>query len=144
MRKSCAAATIGVRPISPSATSIASASPVDFPRVFKALGIGFLVAEMQRVGQRFRHLDLDKNTTIKKRFEPVAGQQLHVVITVGADVLTVVQLAVKQHGAALRALAPEVLWHLAAGKQRVDFGPDVVRNPVHRLVCPCRSVWQMT
>ena len=39
--KSCAAATIGVRPISPVATSIASASPLDFCAAFIRSGYFF-------------------------------------------------------------------------------------------------------
>lgn len=39
--KSCAAATMGVRPISPSATSIASFSPVDFCAAFMRSGYFF-------------------------------------------------------------------------------------------------------
>ena len=64
--KSCAAATIGVRPISPVATSIASFSPVFFCAAFMRSGIFLLIAEMQRViiggGNRY----LGKDTAVKQ------------------------------------------------------------------------------
>jgi hypothetical protein len=84
--KSCAAATIGVRPISPAATSIASFSPVAFLRGAHAVGIAFLVAELQRVGHRQRHLDLGEDAAVEQRAEAVARRDRHVVAAIGADV----------------------------------------------------------
>ena len=100
------------------------------------LGISLLVAELQRVGQRLGHLDLGEDAAVEQRGEAVARRDRHVVAAMGADVQVVRQFAVEQHRAALVALGPEVLGHLAAREHRVDPRADVVGDPVHAWPCP--------
>ena len=60
------------------------------------------------------------------------GRDREVVAAVGADVEVVGELAVEEHGAAVVALDPQVLRHLAPREERVDLRADVVGDPVHR------------
>ena len=48
-----------------------------------------------------------------------------------ADVQIIGNFAVKQHGAAVIAFGPQIVWRFAARKDRVDPWPDVVGDPVH-------------
>jgi hypothetical protein len=50
------------------------------------------------------------------------------------NVQIVRKFAVKQHGAAFIAFGPQVFWHLATRKNRIDARADVVVDPVHYLI----------
>ena len=49
-----------------------------------------------------------------------------------ADLEVLLEVAVEQHGAAARALGPQIVGDLGLLRnQSADFGSDVVGNPVH-------------
>ena len=98
---------------------------------FHAVGVFLLVAEVQWIGQRFRHGDFLELAAIEQRLEAVARRDRHVMAARGADILIVRQFAVEQHGSAFIAFGPEVLGNLTAREERVDLGADVVGDPVH-------------
>jgi hypothetical protein len=106
-----------------------------------AFGIFLLVAELQRVHDRLGHLHLGEHAAVEQRAEPFAGGDRHVVIAVRADVQVVSKLAVEQHRPAFGALGPQVFGHLAAREQRIDLGPDVVGDPVHRSLAKQGAGW---
>jgi hypothetical protein len=124
---------MGVRLISPSATSIASFSPLAFLRRLDPVGVFLLVAEMQRVDHGIRHLHLGEDAAVEQRLEPFARADRHVMFAGGADVQVRRQFPVEQHRPAFRALRPKVLGHFAAREQRVDLRTDVVGDPVHAV-----------
>ena len=129
--KSWPAQTTLSRPISPSATSIASSSPVFLRASRRRSGYFFWSLKPSGSVIGFGHRHLDEDAAVEERDEALARADRHVVAAVGADVEVVGELAVEEHGAAVVALDPQVLRHLAAREERVDLGADVVGDPVH-------------
>ena len=97
----------------------------------QTFGIFLLIAELQRVNGGRGHFHFGEDTAIKQRRKAVTRADVHVVAAIGAHVQIVADLAVKQHRAAFVALRPKILGCLAARKDRVDPGSDVVVDPVH-------------
>ena len=70
--KSCAAATTGVRPISPSATSIASFSPVVLRVSLRRSTYFFWSRNCSGSVDRLGHLHLGEDAAVEQRREAVA------------------------------------------------------------------------
>ena len=100
----------------------------------QTVGVFLLVAEAQRVGRAARHLQPLPATLVEQGFEPVVGPDPHMVVTMRADALVGVEVAVEDHPLAGRALLPEILRHLGlvARIEGADLRPDIVGEPAHR------------
>mmetsp|Transcript_23022 Transcript_23022/g.38983 ORF Transcript_23022/g.38983 Transcript_23022/m.38983 type:complete len:326 (+) Transcript_23022:3610-4587(+) len=96
-----------------------------------AIRVLLLISELQRVRHRRRHGNLGKDTAIKQGDKPIPWRDGHVVVAIGANVQVIAEFPVEQHGAALVAFGPQIVWRFAARKDRVDPGPDVIGDPVH-------------
>ena len=84
------------------------------PGVFDAVCVFLLITELQRIGDRFGHFDLDKHATVENRHQAVTRTNRHVVIAIRTHVQIIAKFSVEQHGPAIGAFCPKIVGHFAA------------------------------
>src|SRR3546814_5775519 len=81
-------------------------------RVPEALRIAFLVAELQRVGRRLGKFDSGMAAPIEQHRQALLGRNPEMVPAMRADMQVRLEIAMKDHLAAVRAFVPEVVRHV--------------------------------
>ena len=115
-----------------------SSAGLGLARSLQAVGIALLVAEFQRIGGDLGVSSVSNWPSSKKIAQPLLGGDAHVMAGSGDHELVALQVLVEHHLAGVGVLDPEIFGHVAAAEHRIDLRPDVIGDPVHRLVL-CRS-----